>query len=46
MIIRWVDVDYEIREDLIGMVHVPDITSPTLIEAIEDVYINLLHTTT
>ena len=39
MVIRWVDVDYEIHEDFIGMVYVPDITSPTLTKAIKDVLI-------
>ena len=30
IIIRWVDLNYDIHEDFIGMVHVPDTTSATL----------------
>ena len=39
IVIRWVDRSYDIHEDLIGMVHVPDITSSTLATVIKDVLI-------
>ena len=37
--VRWVDRDYVINEDFIGLVHVPDITAATLTTAIKDVLI-------
>ena len=36
IIIRWVDDDYIIHEDFIGMVHVPDTTASTLTTVIKD----------
>jgi len=37
--IRWVSKSYEINEDFIGLVHVPNITASVLTEAIKDVLI-------
>lgn len=39
IVIRWVDADYVIHEDFIGMVHVPDTTAATLTVIIKDVLI-------
>ena len=39
--IRWVTNDYEVQEDLIGMVHVPSTTSNTLTSG----YLNQVHPT-
>ena len=39
MSIRWVSKTWEIHEDFIGLVHVPNITSPMLTSAIKDVLI-------
>ena len=38
--IRWVSKSYEINEDFIGLVHVPNITASVLTEAIKDVLIH------
>ena len=40
IIIRWVDMSYDIHEDLIGMVHVPETTSSMLTAVIKDVLIH------
>ena len=37
IVIRWVDTDYIIYEEFIGMVHVPDTRASTLTTAIKDV---------
>ena len=42
IVIRWVDMNYEIHEDLIGMVHVPATNSATLTAAIKDVLIRCI----
>ena len=42
IIIRWVDMNYDIHEDLIGMVHVPATTSTTLTADIKDVLIRCI----
>ena len=39
VVIRWVDADYVIHEDFIGMVHVPDTTASTLTAIIKYVLI-------
>ena len=39
IVIRWVDADYVIHEDFIGMVHVPDTTAATLTAIIKDMLI-------
>ena len=39
IVIRWVDMNYAVHEDFIGMVHVPDTTSATLTSVIKDVLI-------
>ena len=42
IVIRWVDTDYIIHEDFIGMVHVPGTRASTLITAIKDVLIRCM----
>ena len=37
IIIHWVDMNYDIHEDLISMVHVPATTTATLTAVIKDV---------
>ena len=39
VVIRWVDLNYTVHEDFIGMIHVPDTTSATLTTVIKDVLI-------
>ena len=38
--IRWVDERYEIHEDFIGLVYVPDITAATLTSNIKDILVH------
>ena len=37
--VRWVNEKYEINEDFIGLVHVPDIAAATLTSVIKDILI-------